>query len=328
MIFGANVQSRFLNPRNQNVRDPWMMGMMGVENTVDLLGQPLRMSYRPEFGQPSPPGGAPTGGTAAVRPYIVEGRGILASSDDWMASNSIFMPLDQLLQIQADEQEWRDRENMGGGGGGMIFMGDGGMMIANDPEGFRQIIALVDHPNNIQTVVDDLIAMGINENSMWFEAQLVLSQMESTRTLQNLLLATGIVSLVVAAIGIANTMIMSIYERTKEIGVMKVIGASVKDVRRLFLLEAAFIGAIGGLVGLAASAGVSYALNNAGNIDLFGGGLPPWMQMDTAGSIVSFIPQWLYLLALIFSVAVGLISGFLPARRATRISALAAIKTE
>ena len=56
-------------------------------------------------------------------------------------------------------------------------------------------------------------------------------------------------SLLVAAIGIANTMMMSIYERTKEIGVMKVIGCSLKNIRQLFLLEAAFIGFVGGIAG-------------------------------------------------------------------------------
>ena len=56
-------------------------------------------------------------------------------------------------------------------------------------------------------------------------------------------------SLFVAAIGIANTMMMSIYERTKEIGVIKVLGCSLRNIKQMFLLEAAFIGFIGGLVG-------------------------------------------------------------------------------
>ena len=71
----------------------------------------------------------------------------------------------------------------------------------------------------------------------------------------------GAVSLLVAAIGIANTMMMAIYERTKEIGVMKVIGCSLKNIRQLFLLEAAFIGFIGGIAGNVLSLIISTVIN-------------------------------------------------------------------
>ena len=71
----------------------------------------------------------------------------------------------------------------------------------------------------------------------------------------------GAVYLLVAAIGIANTMMMSIYERTKEIGVLKVLGCSLKTIRNMFLIEAGFIGFIGGIIGLILSLLVSVLIN-------------------------------------------------------------------
>jgi len=130
------------------------------------------------------------------------------------------------------------------------------------------------------------------------------------------------VSLFVAAIGISNTMVMSIYERTREIGVMKVIGASLKDIRRLFLLEAALIGVFGGVLGAGLSLGVSKIINNYG-IPFFDN-----MVYGANESDISAIPAWLCLFALGFSAVIGLVSGYFPARRAMKLSALTAIRTE
>ena len=90
-----------------------------------------------------------------------------------------------------------------------------------------------------------------------------------------------------AAIGIANTMMMSIYERTKEIGVMKVLGCDMGDIRNMFLMESGFIGLMGGVAGLALSYGLSYLMNH----------LPAVNQMVMGGmeGDISRIPLWLAL---------------------------------
>lgn len=125
----------------------------------------------------------------------------------------------------------------------------------------------------------------------------------------------GAVSLLVAAIGIANTMMMSVYERTKEIGIMKVLGASLSDIRKSFLVESAAIGFFGGLVGLILSLLVSVILNlTLGS--LFG------------GTKASVIPPWLMIGAVAFSSLVGTLSGLAPAQRAMKLSPLAAIRAE
>ena len=131
----------------------------------------------------------------------------------------------------------------------------------------------------------------------------------------------------VAAIGITNTMVMSIYERTREIGVMKVLGCVVGNIRTLFLMEAASIGLLGGFVGIGISYLLSYIINRfASQAGVIGGIMG--MGMMGEGVNISVIPLWLVLLALVFSTFVGIISGFYPANRAVRISALEAIKHE
>ena len=109
----------------------------------------------------------------------------------------------------------------------------------------------------------------------------------------------GAVSLFVAAIGIANTMMMSIYERTKEIGVMKVIGCSLGNIRQMFLLEAAFIGLGGGVIGNVLSFLMSAAIN----------ALVKGKEMGMTTGQISYIPLWLVLVSLGFAMLVGIFPG-------------------
>ena len=142
-----------------------------------------------------------------------------------------------------------------------------------------------------------------------------------SNTIQLILGGIGAVSLLVSAIGIANTMIMSIYERTKEIGVMKVLGCVVTDIRKLFLFESSIIGLLGGAVGLGLSYGISYLLNEyAPEIGEALG--------ISSGYDISIIPIWLAVAALAFSMLIGIVSGLYPARKATKIRAIEAMRTE
>ncbi|NLY68629.1 MAG: ABC transporter permease [Clostridiales bacterium] len=146
---------------------------------------------------------------------------------------------------------------------------------------------------------------------------------EQQAATQYILAGIGAMSLFVAAIGIANTMIMSIYERTREIGVMKVLGCPLYAIRGMFLYEASMIGFIGGIIGVGLSLGVSYMFNN---VEAFSSALGGGMYGTVTN--LSVIPPWLILMAIIFSTLVGLVSGYLPARRATKVSALEAIRND
>ncbi len=149
---------------------------------------------------------------------------------------------------------------------------------------------------------------------------------KEARQKQLMLGGLGGISLFVAAIGITNTMIMSISERTREIGIMKALGCYVKDIRVLFLSEAAAIGLIGGITGSIISLLISFVMNFLSSRGM-GMGMDSDMAMNTAGK-VSVIPPWLVLFAIVFSIAIGLGSGYYPANKAVKISALEAIRNE
>ena len=121
-------------------------------------------------------------------------------------------------------------------------------------------------------------------------------------------------------------MMTSISERTREIGIMKSLGCYVYDVRKLFLLEAAVIGFVGGMTGCFISFLVSASIN------FFSLGPPavenllPAIVGGESVSRVSVIPLWLYGFSIVFSVLIGVGSGFYPANKAVRIPALEAIR--
>ena len=155
--------------------------------------------------------------------------------------------------------------------------------------------------------------MGYNVET---NAEYMESMERQMAIIQAVLGGIGAVSLFVAAIGIANTMMMSIYERTKEIGVMKVLGCSLKNIRGMFLMEAGFIGVIGGVIGNILSLLMSAVINFlAGNAQVL---------MD--GADISYIPLWLMLASIGFAMLVGIIAGYFPAKRAMKLSPLEAIR--
>lgn len=131
--------------------------------------------------------------------------------------------------------------------------------------------------------------------------------------------ALGGISLLVAAFGIANTMNMAIFERKKEIGVMKVVGASLKDVKRIFIGEASAIGFMGGLIGVA----IGMLINILINIVLK-------LRLSSSGSSISFavVNIGLILFVLIFATFVGFLSGLYPATKAAKLNVINSIKDE
>jgi putative ABC transport system permease protein len=128
----------------------------------------------------------------------------------------------------------------------------------------------------------------------------------------------GSIALVVASLGIVNTMVMSILERTREIGVMKAVGAADRDVRSIFLVEASTIGLAGGVTGMALGWTVGQAIN-------FGANLYIERQGGSTGNLFS-IPWWLVLGGLAFSIAVSLVAGSYPASRAARLDPIRALR--
>lgn len=185
--------------------------------------------------------------------------------------------------------------------------------------------------------IDDVAAVDEALHEMGFEDTFSLESvrkpmMEQMQQQQLFLGGIGAISLLVAAIGISNTMVMSIYERTREIGVMKVLGCKLSNIRSIFLMEAGLIGFWGGVIGVGISFGLSKLLNYVVSSGMLSGeGLGSMLGMGSmgmGGGELSVIPPWLAAAAIVFATLIGLVSGFSPANRAVKISALEAIKHE
>ena len=136
--------------------------------------------------------------------------------------------------------------------------------------------------------------------------------------IEGFLACIGAIGLIVSLFGIANTMAMAVIERTREIGILKALGARGRDIRRIFLLEAAGIGAAGGLIGLTGGILAGVLMNAAAH----------W-RFDLPGGLRLFHVSFpLALGAVGFAVLVSAIAGFFPARRASRLDPVGALRYE
>ncbi|PWH12237.1 MAG: hypothetical protein DDG60_14440 [Anaerolineae bacterium] len=197
-----------------------------------------------------------------------------------------------------------------------------GRRINYNKDGFGQVIVVVED-------VEQAIEVSKQITDLGFQAYTPQSYLQGINNfyliLQVIFGGVGAIALLVAAIGIANTMTMAILERTREIGLMKAIGATNRDVLAIFLGEAAGIGFVGGLggvlIGWLAGQGINVvAIIYLANQTAQQGGVPP--------SVAVYTPLWLPLFALGFSTFIGLISGLYPALRAATMIPVLALKYE
>ncbi len=197
-----------------------------------------------------------------------------------------------------------------------------GTKINYNKDGYNQVIVKVADAKQALDVADQIVTLG-------FQAFTMQSFVEGLNSfymvLQVVFGGMGAIALLVAAIGIANTMTMSILERTREIGLMKAVGATNRDVLSIFLGEAAGIGFLGGLGGVVIGWLAGQALNVLAIVYLANqstqqGGPPP--------SVAVYTPAWLPLFALAFATLIGMISGLYPALRAATMIPVQALKYE
>ncbi len=189
-------------------------------------------------------------------------------------------------------------------------------------DGYSNVVAKVSDSKVIADVTQQIKDLGFMAHSPMDYAQGINSFFV---IMQIIFGGVGAISLLVAAIGIANTMTMAILERTREIGLMKAIGATNKDILSIFLGEAAGIGFIGGLGGVLLGWGAgklinTIALTYMANQATQGGGMPATTAVYT--------PLWLPIFTLLFATIIGLISGLYPSVRAANLVPVNALKYE
>ena len=188
---------------------------------------------------------------------------------------------------------------------------------ASDQPVYSSISVRVKNPAQVQTVEDAIKKMGFTTFSI-VDASRGLRQFFGV--LYSFLGIFGSLALIVASVGIANTLVMAILERRREIGIMKAIGASDADVRSLFFAEAGVMGILGGIVGVVLGWAIGQVINFGTNIYLKRQSLPPehfWA-----------VPWWLVGVAIFISLIVSLASGLYPAGRAARLDPVQALRYE
>ncbi|MCL2694713.1 MAG: ABC transporter permease [Clostridiales bacterium] len=281
MVFGNWVLDSFYNPKNGNPAiDREGNSMIKMTNRFRMTFD--WMNIYDTGGMPPPENYSPG------RFYNITPVGRM----DQMSNRFSFY---SLMDVNALEQLIRENRDF-------IGQQPGG--------GYNQVLVKCDDLNSVASVKMAIDAMEYGTFSMLDAVNAALAQ---TRQQRMLLGAIGGVALLVAAIGIMNTMMMSIYERTREIGIIKVLGCRMGNIVTLFLAEAMLIGLAGGVLGLGLSYLVSFVLN---------------VFREAGSNILSIIPTYLAFGAVAFSVFVAMLFGLYPAIRAMRLSALAAIRNE
>jgi putative ABC transport system permease protein len=284
-----------------------------------LLGQELTMRYAQRVSPPPSTGedsAAKSGAVSAPTPSSDEGYSVISREQklkivgisdldpDSMrgaARARVFLPL-KLAQDLRVMQPSDVRDSMRG--------------FSKQPS-YSTISVRVRNPKQVEAVEQAIKKLGFNTFSI----------LDATRSLRQFFAVLdlflgifGSLALAVASIGIVNTLVMAILERRREIGIMKAIGASDSDVKKLFFAEAGAMGLLGGVVGVALGWAIGHIINLGTNIYLKRQALPP----ETFWSV----PLWLVGAAIVFAFIVSLVSGLYPAARAARLDPVQALRYE
>jgi len=204
---------------------------------------------------------------------------------------------------------------------GVVQGNDMGEIIRNsNGEGGQHYASLtvrVQNPANVPAVEEAVTKMGYTAFSL---LDLTRNLRRLFAVLDLLLGIFGSLALAVASLGIINTLVMAILERRREIGVLKALGASDRDVRRLFFAEASVMGLAGGVVGVGLGWAIGRVIQFATDYYLRQQNIPP--------ENIWTVPLWLVAAAIAFSVVVSLIAGIYPATRAAKLDPVEALRYE
>jgi len=296
--------------------------------TQALVGREITLSYAERIPSPNAseakPEAAKNAGSPQPPPTAASDTGETAA-----ASFSV-VPRERKLRIVGITDQ--DPDGIRGASGARVFlplpmvenlhimlptgMRESEPSFSNVPT-YMSVSVRLKSPNDVETVQDAIKKLGFNTFSI----------LDATRNLRRFFAVLdlflgifGSLALTVAALGIVNTLAMAILERRREIGIMKAIGASDGDVKKLFFAEAGVMGFVGGIVGVALGWSVGRVINIGTNIYL--------RRQDLPAENIWSVPWWLVLGAIVFAIVVSMISGLYPAARAARLDPVQALRYE
>jgi putative ABC transport system permease protein len=298
------------------------------------LGKELVMYYAQRVASRTPASGQsgrtaaspqPPGPSKPVAPPAANGA---SASDDSMLSGFSVIPHNRTLRIVGIVTG--DPDTLRGPGRARAFIpldfAEGLQMVqpsdVRDPGGlggptYTQLSVRVENPRDVPRLEDSIRRMGFS----------AFSALDASRNLQRFFAVLdlflgifGSLALAVASLGIINTLVMAILERRREIGILKALGASDLDVKKLFFAEAGAMGIVGGVVGVILGWMIGRVINAGTNIYMHRQNLPSENFWS--------VPWWLVLGALGFSLIVSLVSGLYPAARAAKLDPVKALRYE
>ncbi len=284
-------EALFTNDVAATFSDPGRDWVAAVDENGDALVDPLAVNIKLTFDYANLSGEQKADADGRALPsggfYTLSVTGICSTLNNTFTT-AAFMDVARLEELIAAN----------GGGAGQ-----------NDEKTYELVWVKVKEAGDVQRIARLIRDAGLNAYSLNDMLETVRVQ---SRRIQGMLGAIGLVAMLVSGIGVANTMMMSIAERTREVGVLKVIGTELGDISALFLTEAAMIGIMGGLAGL----GLSFLMQR----------LLPLLFLEDG--VASVIPLWLALAGVAFAGLAALLAALIPARRAMRISLNAALRAE
>ncbi|WP_297436609.1 FtsX-like permease family protein [uncultured Clostridium sp.] len=181
--------------------------------------------------------------------------------------------------------------------------------------GYNGVVVEANNMNNVASIQQAITKLGYSATSDKQKVDSINANFDNILLVLSIL---GIIVLIVAAIGIINTMIMAVTERTKSIGVMKSVGASNSDIRSMFLFQSGVIGLVGGIIGSIISV-LLYRLISFGISDML-------FKQGQKVSIMKNVPFELILATIIFSIVISVLAGVYPASRAAKLDPIKSLR--
>ncbi|GFN35697.1 ABC transporter permease [Tepidimicrobium xylanilyticum] len=288
-----DVQDSFVDP------ETWeKIEIASIKKPLDPMKSNIRMSFNYESLMGEYQAGEDGRALPMGKNYRVQVTGI-CSNQNRNYDTSGFMEYEILEEIMKDNEEYMPS----------VPKEDEEDNELSKLQTYQMVWVKAEDTDSAQDVIAAIKAAGFETYSL---NDMLESVRRQSKQIQGVLAAIGGVSLLVAGIGTANTMMMSINERTKEIGILKVLGSELTDIVKMFLVEAVIIGIIGGIIGLALSFGLQRLL--------------PVLLKEM--EVRSIIPPWLAVGGVLFAGLVAVISALGPAINAMRVSPQTAIRTE